>query len=136
MQPVNHVFKCLLKRVCGFSYLLQPGAEAHVAEVVGEEGARAVGRVPGEQQPAEERDVSAGLHAAVQLHRSAQHQQLERLQQPQLLFSSLKHSLAQLLPLRSGGAVHCCPPLENKSIGVKSLTVFDEHVIIEVIYIL
>ncbi|KAG7231176.1 hypothetical protein INR49_012007 [Caranx melampygus] len=76
-----------------------PGAEAHVAEVVGEEGARAVGRVPREQQPAEERDVSSTLHAAVQLHRSVQHQQLQRLQQPQLLLAALKHLLTQLLPL-------------------------------------
>lgn len=96
----------------GFSYLLQTGAEAHVAEVVGEEGARAAGRVAGEQQPAEERHVAAARHAAVQLHRSAQHQQLERLQQPQLLFPALKQPLAELPALRGGGAVHHGSPLE------------------------
>lgn len=115
MQPVKHPVHIFqqIKRGASVSYLLQPGAEAHVAEVVGEEGARAVGRVASEQQPAEERDVSAALHAAVQLHRSAQHQQLERLQQPQLLFAALKHALAQLLPLHDGGAVQCCLPLET-----------------------
>lgn len=82
-----------------------------MADVVGEEGARAVRRVSSKQQPAEERDVSAALHAAVQLHRSAQHQQLQCLQQSKLLFSALKHSLTQLLPLHSGGTVHCCLPL-------------------------
>lgn len=58
------------------SYLLQARGAAHTAEVVGQEGARAVGRVPRKQEPAKERDVATSLHAAVQLHRSDQHQQL------------------------------------------------------------
>lgn len=74
----------------GFSYLLQAPAEAHMAEVVGQEAAWALGRVAGEQEPAEERHVPSRLHAAVQLHRSAQHQQLERLQQPELLLPALE----------------------------------------------
>lgn len=94
-------------------YLLQPGAEAHMPEVVGEEGARAVGRVPREQQPAEERDVLTGLHAAVQLRRSAQHQQLQRLQHPQLLLLALEQPLAELLPLRRAGALSSRLPLDR-----------------------
>lgn len=96
--------------------LLQPGGEAHVPEVVREEGPRTVGRVSGKQQPAEERNVFIPpLHAAVQLHRSAQHQQLERLQQPELLLSALEDSLAELLPLCCRGAVHRRPPLMDQN---------------------
>lgn len=68
---VQHVIR---KRNLGVSYLLQPGAEAHVAQVVGEEGAWAVGWVPSEEQQAEEGHVAAGLHAPMQLGRSGQHQ--------------------------------------------------------------
>lgn len=86
-------------------------------EVVGEEGTRRVGRVSGEQQPAEERNVFLpALHAAVQLHRSAQHQQLERLQQSKFLISALEDSLAELLPLCHRGAVHRRSPLVDHKI--------------------
>lgn len=101
------------------SYLLQAGAEPHVAEVVGQERARAVGRVAGEQQPAEERHVSLRLHAAVQLQRSGQHEQLQRLQQTQLLFPPLEQALAQTLPLGHRGTVHRCLPLGGGQVHVR-----------------
>lgn len=66
-----------------------------MAQVVVQEGARALGRVTGEEQPAEERHVGAGSHAAVQLHRAAEHQQLERLQQAELALAALEGLLAQ-----------------------------------------
>lgn len=98
------------------SHLLQTCGQAHVAEMVGEERAWTVGGVPREQQPAEEGDVFTALHAAVQLCRSAQHQQLESLQQTELLFSTLKHSLTELLTLSVGGTVHRCLPLETNKV--------------------
>lgn len=82
-----------------------------MTQVVGEEGARAVGRVPREQQPAEEGRVSAALHGSVQLHRSGQHQQLERLQQPQFLLPATEHQLTQLLALSGRRAAHRRLPL-------------------------
>ena len=96
------------------AYLLQASADAHLPQVVGEEGARAGRGVPGEQQPAEHGHVLASLHGAVQLGRAAQHQQLQSLHQPQLLLPALEHALAQPPPLLRRGAVRRRRPLEGE----------------------
>lgn len=112
----SNLYHKVVKNNRDASHLLQTCGQAHVAEVVAEERAWTVGGVPREQQPAEEGDVFTALHAAVQLCRSAQHQQLESLQQTELLFSTLKHSLTELLTLSVGGTVHRCLPLETNEV--------------------
>lgn len=92
-------------------HLLQAPGKAHVSEVIPEESLGTAWWISSEEQPAELGDICCTLsHEAMQLGGSVQHEELERLQEA-VLFLTLEHLLAQLLPLGCASGLHCRLPL-------------------------
>lgn len=102
---------CVMSPQQPAAHLLQPPAESHLAQVVGQEAAWAVGGIACIEKPAEDGHVSSLLHGGVELHGPAQHEELQGFQQAQLLLPSLEHTLTQTQSLLRTGAAHRRLPL-------------------------
>lgn len=83
--------------------------------MVGEERPRTAGGVAGEQEPAEVGHGVTPVHAAVQLHCRAQHEELDCLQEPVLQAAALEHPLTRPLPREGAARLRCQLPLDTET---------------------